>query len=125
MAEVNAAYETLEREERHAAERPPMRPMGPGVSAPVAAAAPAASTFPAPGPARGSLLGRILAANRIDTPALDFGEYAGWKIAEVAERDPRYLRWLSRHSSGVRFRSIIEQVLGPDPELGRRAAILD
>ena len=118
------------RARRRLADRPPLRPMGPGVGAPAARAgfaSPdiAAPISPAPDPGRGSLLGRILAAKRIDTPALDFGEYAGWRIAEVAERDPRYLRWLSRHSSGVRFRSIIEQVLGPDPELGRRAAILD
>jgi hypothetical protein len=55
---------------------------------------------------------------------LDFGEYAGWHIADIAQHDPRYLRWLSRHSTGIRYRKVIEEVLGPDPGIGRRAAIV-
>ena len=43
--------------------------------------------------------------------ALDFGRYAGYTIAQIARQDPDYLRWLSRHSSGVRFRSAIEAEL--------------
>ncbi|HET7141584.1 MAG TPA: DnaJ domain-containing protein [Candidatus Limnocylindria bacterium] len=42
---------------------------------------------------------------------LDFGRYAGYTIAQVARSDPDYLRWLSRHSSGVRFRNEIEAQL--------------
>jgi curved DNA-binding protein CbpA len=42
---------------------------------------------------------------------LDFGRYEGWTVKQIAPRDPDYLRWLSRHSSGVRFRSEIEQAL--------------
>lgn len=43
--------------------------------------------------------------------ALDFGRYEGWRLRELARRDPDYLRWLARHSSGIRYRSAIEQVL--------------
>jgi curved DNA-binding protein CbpA len=42
---------------------------------------------------------------------LDFGRYAGWTIKQIAPRDPDYLRWLSRHSSGIRFRAEIEAAL--------------
>jgi hypothetical protein len=63
-------------------------------------------------------------ARHADSPLLDFGQYAGWRIAEVADHDPRYLVWLSRHSSGVRFRRAIEEVLGSRSDLGRPAAVL-
>jgi curved DNA-binding protein CbpA len=43
--------------------------------------------------------------------ALDFGRYEGWKLRDLARRDPDYLRWLVRHSSGIRYRAAIEQVL--------------
>ena len=43
---------------------------------------------------------------------IDFGRYAGWKLADVMRLDPDYLRWLSRHSSGVRFRHAILELLG-------------
>lgn len=42
---------------------------------------------------------------------LDFGRYQGWTLAEVGRYDPDYLRWLSRHSSGVRYRNAILQLL--------------
>lgn len=43
--------------------------------------------------------------------SLDFGRYAGWTIVELARHDPDYLRWLSRHSSGIRYRHQIEEAL--------------
>jgi curved DNA-binding protein CbpA len=43
--------------------------------------------------------------------ALDFGRYEGWRLRDLARRDPDYLRWLARHSSGIRFRAAIDQVL--------------
>ncbi len=43
--------------------------------------------------------------------AIDFGRYAGWTIADLARHDPDYLRWLSRHSSGIRYRHQIEEAL--------------
>jgi len=52
---------------------------------------------------------------------LDFGRYAGWRITDLARHDPDYLRWLSRHSSGLRFREAIARVLPREPDLTRRA----
>jgi len=52
---------------------------------------------------------------------LDFGRYAGWSVAELARHDPDYLRWLCRHSSGLRFRDAISRVLPREPDLERRA----
>ena len=43
--------------------------------------------------------------------ALDFGRYAGWTLGELAHSDPTYLRWLARHSSGIRYRSAILRLL--------------
>jgi hypothetical protein len=42
---------------------------------------------------------------------LTFGRYAGWTLADVGRRDPDYLRWLSRHSSGMAFRTRITDIL--------------
>ena len=43
---------------------------------------------------------------------LDFGRYEGWSPLDLAKQDPAYLRWLARHSSGLRFRREISRVLG-------------
>jgi hypothetical protein len=43
---------------------------------------------------------------------LDFGRYAGWSLHDLARKDPAYLRWLARHSSGLRFRREIARALG-------------
>lgn len=37
------------------------------------------------------------ANGRPEPDVIDFGRYAGWRIADVARHDPDYLRWLSRH----------------------------
>ena len=42
---------------------------------------------------------------------LDFGRYVGWSLAKLATHDPDYLRWLSRHSSGIRYRREIAELL--------------
>ena len=42
---------------------------------------------------------------------VDFGRYEGWTIDQLARQDPDYLRWLSRHSSGIRYRKRISEVL--------------
>ena len=42
---------------------------------------------------------------------LSFGRYAGWSLSQVARWDIDYLRWLSRHSSGIRFKGEIDQLL--------------
>ena len=46
-----------------------------------------------------------------DERRLDFGHHAGRTIAELADEDPEYLRWLARHPSGVRYRAEIQRVL--------------
>ena len=38
---------------------------------------------------------------------LDFGRYEGSTIIDIARHDPDYLKWLSRHSSGIRYRGAI------------------
>jgi curved DNA-binding protein CbpA len=43
---------------------------------------------------------------------LEFGRYAGWVLRDLARKDPDYLRWLSRHASGLRYRTEIYQILG-------------
>jgi curved DNA-binding protein CbpA len=43
---------------------------------------------------------------------LEFGRYAGWTLRDLARRDPDYLRWLSRHASGLRYRTEIYSILG-------------
>jgi DnaJ-class molecular chaperone len=43
---------------------------------------------------------------------ITFGRYAGWLLRDLAKQDPDYLRWLSRHSSGIAFRTEIYQILG-------------
>lgn len=52
---------------------------------------------------------------------LDFGRYFGWNLAQLARHDPDYLRWLSRHSAGLRFRDEIQRLLPNEPDLTRRS----
>lgn len=44
---------------------------------------------------------------------LPHGRYAGWSLEQLVRHDPDYLRWLSRHTSGLRFRSEITRLLAP------------
>lgn len=55
-----------------------------------------------PRPSHRDAMGRMI---------LDFGRYQGWALEEIARRDPDYLEWLKRHSSGPRYRHEIERVL--------------
>jgi curved DNA-binding protein CbpA len=48
---------------------------------------------------------------------LTFGRYTGWTLRDLARQDPDYLRWLSRHSSGVQFRTEIYQLLTRQPNV--------
>jgi curved DNA-binding protein CbpA len=99
MAELTRAYAILRDPERRLAYDRERRG---GVAAAVAA-------NPVPARAEGAAAGS----------QLDFGRYAGWTLAEVARRDPDYLRWLSRHASGARFRIEIGRLLGEPPVAGR------
>ena len=62
----------------------------------------------------GHSLGERLAALESDGAGnirLDFGRYSGLTLAELLRSDPDYLRWLSRHSSGIRYRRQILRLL--------------
>jgi curved DNA-binding protein CbpA len=94
MAELNAAYAKLRTPDaRQLYDRE--RRLQPAVSAP-----------PAPDGARTPQTGDDATGR-----PLDFGRYEGWTVGQIARRDPDYLRWLSRHSAGARFRTEIEAEL--------------
>ena len=50
-------------------------------------------------------------ANSTSTKLSD-GRYAGWTLKDLASHDPGYLKWLARHSSGLRYRKEISLILG-------------
>ena len=120
MAEINRAYalvRTPDDRRRYDTER--MKPVGPGRA-------------PAPGPvvvARASRFDPM--ARRAQPPGdmpsdgssiLPFGRYAGWSLRAVSRHDSDYLRWLMRHSSGVRYRREIVRLLPKEAEPEARAA---
>jgi curved DNA-binding protein CbpA len=87
MAQLNEAYATLrDPDRRQAYDRQRSGPVVP----------------PAPRPSQYDAAGRMV---------LDFGRFQGWALTEVARREPEYLEWLRRHSSGVRYRREIDRVL--------------
>lgn len=43
---------------------------------------------------------------------LSFGRYSGWTLGDLVQKDPDYLRWLSRTASGISYRTEIYQILG-------------
>lgn len=60
-----------------------------------------------------------------DLLTIQFGRYAGWSLGALVREDPDYLRWLSRHSSGIRYRGAILRLLAEQdaphvPERTRR-----
>jgi curved DNA-binding protein CbpA len=64
--------------------------------------------------AAGALSERVQAGlngENLGTLKLDFGRYTGWTLADLAAQDPDYLRWLARHSSGIRYRRAILRLL--------------
>ena len=77
-----------------------------------------AATPVAVGPGRigqnGQTLGERLQSHEADgvrDTRLDFGRYSGRTLGDLARSDPDYLRWLSRHSSGIRYRGAIMRLL--------------
>jgi curved DNA-binding protein CbpA len=73
---------------------------------------------PEPMPARRGLSARLQngppsAPNGgpIGSTTIDFGRFAGMSLRDIAGEDTEYLRWLARHSSGIRFRGEIESLL--------------
>ena len=119
MAELNRAYSVLrdpQQRRQYDAERKLMEPMGPGESP--------GRDQPRP---QGGLSARMrAAAGAVETSdpgdaesgetRLAFGRYAGMTLREIAAQDTEYLRWLSRHSSGLRFRAEIDRILRADPQ---------
>ena len=55
---------------------------------------------------------RTHATPNANATKLDSGRYAGWTLKDLAGHDPDYLKWLSRHSSGLRYRKEISLILG-------------
>lgn len=95
MAELNDAYSKIRTPERRAAyDRLRVR------GAPASAEQQPTVVVP-PVPSRTTRASAVV----------DFGRYAGWTIADLARQDPEYLEWLSRHSSGIRYRAEIATVL--------------
>jgi DnaJ-class molecular chaperone len=130
MSELNRAYGVLrdpETRRTYDAERAEaMRPVGPGLgqeesSAQMAYAARPTGVDGTPdgdamvngGLTRRMAMGNANGAQQVarEDVQLDFGRYAGSSIRELARRDPDYLRWLARHSSGIRFRNEIASIL--------------
>ena len=119
MKELDRAYEVLSSAGRRRAydiERTaPIEPMGPGEL--IGVPRPEVRPEPATVGAANGLAARVAArpnngdGSPIGTTVLDFGRYSGMSLREIASQDTEYLRWLSRHSSGIRFRHEIERVL--------------
>ncbi|HEX6128122.1 MAG TPA: DnaJ domain-containing protein [Candidatus Limnocylindria bacterium] len=111
MAAINRAYALVRTPQLRAAydrrcAQEVLKPMGPGRPMPAVR-----SVVPPPPASMARPSGSVL----------DFGRYAGWSIGQLARHDPDYLRWLCRHSSGLRFRAEIEARLGREPDMQRRA----
>ena len=95
MAQLNHAYSLLRDEANRAAYDRSRRSTIAGIS--VADTARSRSA-PPPRPNSGSVL--------------TFGRYTGWSLRDLARHDPDYILWLSRHSSGIRYRTEIYGILG-------------
>lgn len=107
VAEINRAYDQVRDPGRRRAydiKRRQLRPVGPGWEAAASRRQPSSGT-----------------SGWGDT-RLDFGRYAGWRLADLARYDSDYLRWLSRHSAGVRFREQIRALLPDEADLDRPAS---
>jgi curved DNA-binding protein CbpA len=114
MAIINRAYALVastDSRQRYDADRQRLNPVGPGLSR--------REPYD-PWVASGGLAARTGARDQIGDTTLDFGRYAGWRLAELARHDPDYLRWLCRQSAGVRYREQILQLLPNEPDFDRR-----
>ena len=96
MVEINRAFAIL-RDPRTRAEHDRGRRVTiSGISVAASAVRPAAGS-PPPSVDPGSVL--------------SFGRYTGWGLRDLARHDPDYLLWLSRHSSGICYRTEIYSIL--------------
>ncbi len=94
MAQLNHAYALLRDAPTRAAYDRSRRTTIAGISVAVSARRRSA---PPPVTAAGSVL--------------TFGRYIGWSLRDIARHDPDYVLWLSRHSSGIRYRTEIYGIL--------------
>jgi len=94
MADLNRAYAVLRDDRARAAHDRNRRAAVTGMPVSVTQRA---TGGPPTVPSPGSVLG--------------FGRYSGWSLRDLARRDPDYLLWLSRHSSGIRYRTEIYGIL--------------
>jgi hypothetical protein len=94
MAELNRAYSLLRDAAAQSAYDGSQRTTIAGISV-----APTARARSAPPPVTAS--GSVLT----------FGRYTGWSLRDLARHDPDYIVWLSRHSSGIRYRTEIYSIL--------------
>jgi curved DNA-binding protein CbpA len=111
MAELNAAYDQVRTPDRREAYDRLRR----------LKAQPRASPIVVTPPPGASSAQRRSSDGSSGSGTIDFGRYAGWTLRQLARHDPDYLRWLSRHSSGIRFRRQIEELLS-DTEQARPVA---
>jgi curved DNA-binding protein CbpA len=95
MAELNRAYALLRDQRSRASHDRSRRTTIAGIS--VAATTRPGAVAPPATASPGSVL--------------NFGRYTGWSLRDLARRDPDYLLWLSRHSSGIRYRTEIYGIL--------------
>ncbi len=93
MAELNAAYDKVRTVDRARSTTASSAPGGGGIAFKDGACT-----------GRG---GQAVRSEHAGRP-LDFGRYEGLTVTQIARRDMDYLRWLSRHASGARFRAEIE-----------------
>jgi len=96
MAELNRAYALLRDDQGRAAHDRSRRMTIAGISVSAATGRPSSGPPPT-AVGGGSVLG--------------FGRYSGWSLRDLARQDPDYLLWLSRHSSGIRYRTEIYGIL--------------
>jgi curved DNA-binding protein CbpA len=128
MAELNHAYDQIRDEARRQAYDERRAAMGIERGGPMTSVGPGPSSArpgtPPQNGDRGEHAGpfarrteaQVAAGLRAETSArIDFGRYAGWSLHDLARRDPDYLRWLVRHSSGIRFRAEIQRLM-PDTQ---------
>lgn len=112
MSELNRAYAVLRdptKRRQYDAERTLMQPLGPGNGT---EGAPRSGGLAARWNDKGAAETSVQADPEATETRLSFGRYAGMTLREIAAQDSEYLRWLSRHSSGLRYRAEIERILG-------------
>lgn len=113
MSELNRAYGVLrdpQKRRDYDAERKLMTPLGPGPEEEQPRSGGLAARMRA-STASAAADSSVQSGQGNAETRLDFGRYAGMTLREIAAQDMEYLRWLSRHSSGLRFRSEIDQIL--------------